>query len=118
MPYDDPDPSDPSMLVGVEVPSGEDSDLEMAYAFAEEFVWLGFSESRVLALFRQPFYAGAHRALRSLGEERVRSVVRETVQAWGGFRPVVHDAPVNVDVSLEALLPRGKKDEVDHEPSL
>ena len=86
MPYGDPDPSDPSLLVGVSLPADADSDLEMAYIFAEEFARLGFDEGRLLRLFRQPFYAGAHRVWQVLGEERIRGIVRETVAAWGSFQ--------------------------------
>ena len=91
MPYGDPDPADPTMLIGVEIPAGETSDLEMAYAFAEEFAQLGFSRERLLALFRNPFYAGAHRALLALGEEKIESIIQEAVDAWGGFRIVFLD---------------------------
>ena len=118
MPYDDPDPSDPSMLVGVAVPSQAESDLEMAYCFAEEFAGLGFSEVRLLALFRQPYYAGAHRALRTLGEERIRAIIREACSAWGGFRFGIQDAPEAFDVTTESLLPGGQGCGGDHEPSL
>ena len=105
MPYDEPDPSDPTMLVGVNIPAGEDSELEMAYAFAEEFARLGYSEQRLLELFQQPFYAGAHRALQSLGEERIRSIIRETLAVWGQFRYVVEDTEPesSVDVPVETL---------------
>ena len=89
MPYDDPDPTDPTMLIGVEIPAGETSDVEMAYAFAEEFAQLGFSAERLLALFRNPFYAGAHRAFLALGAERIENIIREAVDAWGGFRIVL-----------------------------
>ena len=63
----------------------------MAYAFAEEFAALGFDEGRLLALFRQPFYAGAHRALLVLGEEAIATIVRESTAVWGRFRVKVHD---------------------------
>src|SRR3990172_10792566 len=93
MPYDDPDPSDPSILIGVELPADEASETEMAYVFAEEFARMGFSEQRLLALFHQPFYAGAYRTLAVLGEARIRSIIRETLEIWGRFRPVIEDAP-------------------------
>ena len=93
MPYDDPDPSDPAMLVGVELPADEASDTEMAYAFAEEFALLGYSAEDLMALFRNPYYAGAHRALVVLGEERIRSIVREAVHVWNAFEVVFEDAP-------------------------
>jgi len=126
MPYDDPDPTDPSMLIGVEVPAAEGSDLEMAYVFAEEFARLGFSERQLLTLFRQPFYAGAHRALGTLGEEKIKSIIREALAVWGNLRFVTQDAPQRegLDVPLDSLLSAGnsqpleKEKEVDHEPSL
>ena len=107
MPYEDPDPGDPTMLVGVEMPAEEGSEMEMAYAFAEEFARLGFAEPRLLKLFSHPFYAGAYRALQVLGEEKIRSIIQETLQVWGNFRCVVQDAPAEkaVDVPLECLWP-------------
>ncbi len=125
MPYDDPDPTDPSMLIGVEVPATEGSDLEMAYVYAEEFARLGFSEQQLLSLFRQPFYAGAHRALGTLGEQKVKSIIREAIEVWGNFRFVVQDAPKQeeLDVPLDSLRsagnsqPREKEKEVDDESS-
>ena len=126
MPYDDPDPSDPNMLVGVEVPAEEGTDLEMAYVFAEEFARLGFSEQRLLALFHHPFYAGANRALRNLGEEKIRSIIQETLAVWGRFQVQVEDAPESKrwDVSLDSLRrdaesqPLETENEVDNESSL
>ena len=105
MPYDDPDWTDPTILIGVEAPANEDSDAEMAYVFAEEFARMGFSEQRLLALFHQPFYAGAYRTLAVLGEERIRSIIRETLEIWGRFRPVIEDAVASSppDVSLDSL---------------
>jgi hypothetical protein len=125
MPYDDPDPSDPNILVGVEIPGSEEIELEMAYVFAEEFARLGFSEQRLEALFRHPFYAGANRSLMILGEERIRSIIHETVSVWGRFAVSITDAPERKqwDVPLNALLPgpgpaREIESEVRHEPSL
>jgi hypothetical protein len=105
MPYDDPDPDDPSLLIGVELPADEDTDLEMAYAFAEEFAKLGFSEQQLWLLFQSPFYAGAYRALRNLGEDKIRSVIQETLEVWGRFRFAIEDRPEEnqIDVFLESL---------------
>ena len=115
MPYDDPDGTDPTMLIGVEAPANEDSDAEMAYVFAEEFARMGFSEQRLLALFHQPFYAGAYRTLAVLGEERIRSIIRETLEIWGRFRPVIEDAPESSppDVSLDSLRPAETSNHTD-----
>ena len=92
MPYDDPDPEDPNVLVGVSLPADRESIREMARAFAEEFAALGFDEARLAALFQQPFYAGAHRALKVLGQDEITGIIRESLQVWGRFRVVVRDA--------------------------
>jgi len=92
MPYDDPDPQDPLFLVGVELPADPASQLEMACAFAEEFARSGYGAAQILALFEEPFYAGAHRAFLDLGEETVAALVNETVAVWGRIRLVDKDS--------------------------
>jgi len=94
MPYDDPDPQDPMMLVGVELPADAVSQREMAYAFAEEFVRLGYSEHQILSLFREPFYAGAYRAYTCLGDKELAAIVKETVEVWGRMRLVDRETGV------------------------
>jgi hypothetical protein len=86
MPYGEPDPSDPSVLVGVALPSEAETMTEMAYAFAEEFARMGFDARRILRLFANPFYAGAHRAYRTLGEPALTAIVEECVGVWGRRR--------------------------------
>ena len=83
MPYDDPDPSDPTMLVGVVLPAGEEAFREMAYAFAEEFARMGLSGAAILGLFANPFYAGAHQVYRALGPDAVGAIIGECVAVWG-----------------------------------
>ncbi len=86
MPYDDPDPTDPQMLVGVVLPGGPETMREMALVFAEEFARLGYSARHVLGLFQDPFFAGAHAALRALGEDAIRGIVDEALGAWPAIR--------------------------------
>ena len=86
MPYNDPDPTDPNVLVGVMLPADEEAMREMAYVFAEEFARLGHDRQQILTLFKSPFYAGAHGAYRALGEEAIQSIVDECIAAWGGIR--------------------------------
>jgi len=86
MPYDEADETDPMLLMGVEIETGEDSLLETARVFAEEFARLGFDEEKVLSLFRSPFYAAAHRTWLALGEETVGALVREQTGLWGRIR--------------------------------
>jgi hypothetical protein len=54
----------------------------MAWVFAEEFARMGYDGPRILAVFRAPFYAGAHRAWRALGEAEVTAIVDECVAVW------------------------------------
>ena len=91
MPHGDPDPSDPNVLVGVMLPAERESICEMARAVAEEFASLGYDEEQLVALFRRPFYTGAHQAYRVLGEVEIRSLIRESLAIWGRFRVVVKD---------------------------
>ena len=91
MPYDDPEPDDPNMLVGVVLPADRASVEEMAAAFADEFAALGYDEPRLLALFQQPFYAGAHEALQVLGEAAIRDLIHESVAFWSHLRVAVKD---------------------------
>jgi hypothetical protein len=83
MPYDDPDPTDPQVLVGVALPSSEEAAREMAYVFAEEFARMGMDAREVLSLFTNPFYAGAHQIYRALGADAVRGIVEECIAVWG-----------------------------------
>jgi hypothetical protein len=91
MPYDDPEPDDPQELIGVELPGDESVTREMAAAFADEFAQLGLGRAQILALYRKPFYSGAHQAWRLLGEDEIARVVDESLAVWGRFRVVVID---------------------------
>jgi|GEM_PF-1043373 len=93
MPYDDPDPGDPNVLVGVVLPGTAEAVEEMAYVFAEEFARMGQDEESILGLFRDPYYGGAHQAYRALGTDAVRAIVRECVGVWGQAAGRIQDAP-------------------------
>ena len=86
MPYNDPDPKDPNMLVGVVLPGDREAINEMAYVFAEEFARQGYDKTQLLWLFKNPFYAGAHGAYKALGEEAIRTIIDECLNAWGSVR--------------------------------
>ncbi len=86
MPYDDPDPSDPQLLVGVMLPSGSEAMREMAFVFAEEFARLGYDRAQILRLFGDPFYGGAHGAYRALGAEAIAAIVDECSAVWSRTR--------------------------------
>jgi hypothetical protein len=91
MPYKDPDPSDPNVLVGVVLPAEKETMQDMAYAFAEEYALLGYDSEGLFRVFQNPFYAAAHQAYRALGEEAVRKIIAECMAAWGGIRFVFKD---------------------------
>ena len=93
MPYDDPDPQDPQELIGVELPGDERVTRDMAEAFSDEFAQLGYTGAQILALFRAPFYAGAHQAWQLLGEDAITRIVDDSLSVWGRVRRVVTDVP-------------------------
>ena len=86
MPYHEPDPSDPQVLVGVGLPAEAQTMTEMAYVFAEEFCRMGWDAPMILRVFSDPFYSGPHRAYQELGEPAVRAIVEECVGVWGRGR--------------------------------
>ncbi len=83
MPFKDPDPTDPNVLVGVMLPADAEAMRDMAYVFAEEFARLGYTREQLLWLFKNPFYGGAHGAYRSLGEDETLAIIDECLNAWG-----------------------------------
>jgi hypothetical protein len=105
MPYRDPDPTDPNMLVGVVLPADPETTRDMAYVFAEEFARMGYGRDQLLCLFKNPFYGGAHGAYRQLGESEILSIIDECVNVWGRTRITVQDvqAVQNVQDDLNDL---------------
>jgi hypothetical protein len=91
MPYKDPDPTDPNVLVGVMLPAGAEATRDMAYVFAEEFARFGYTREQLLGLFKNPFYGGAHGAYRALGENETLSIIDECLNVWGSIRITVQD---------------------------
>ena len=86
MPYKNPDPTDPNMLVGVVLPADAEATRDMAYVFAEEFARLGYTREQLLSLFTNPFYGGAHGAYQELGEKETLAIIDECLNTWGNFR--------------------------------
>ena len=96
MPFEDPDPTDPNMLVGVMLPADAEATRDMAYVFAEEFARLGYTREQLLWLFKNPFYGGAHGAYRALGENAILSIVDECLNAWGQARFSILDFGLSI----------------------
>ena len=109
MPYDDPDPDDPHLLVGVSLPGDETTTREMAEAFADEFAQMGFDRDRLLRLFSNPFYTGAHAARQLLGDAEITRIVVDSLRAYGGRSYVIRDADTDDDESEAPPARRGKR---------
>ena len=118
MPYKEADATDPMMLVGMEIPTENDTSRATATVFAEEFTRMGFEEAALMSVFQNPYYAGAHRAYRTLGEEAVRSIVREQLNLWGRLRYRVVDTDPVADDKLgssatESPSPAASREDAD-----
>jgi len=97
MPYDDPDPTDPNVLVGVMLPADAEATTEMAYVFAEEFARMGHDRREILGLFKNPFYGGAHGAYKALGEAAIQAIVDECIGAWGQVKFSILDFGFSIE---------------------
>jgi hypothetical protein len=114
MPFNDPDPTDPNMLVGVMLPADAEATRDMAYVFAEEFARLGYSREQLLWLFKNPFYGGAHGAYRTLGEKKTLSIIDECLNVWGNVRVRVQNAQIVQNVQPPpGSSPAGAGEETD-----
>lgn len=89
MPYRHAEADDPMVLVGVELDASSSATVDMAYAFAEELVRMGYDERRLLAVFRNPVYRAPHGAYCQLGAEAIERIVAECLEVFGRFRRVV-----------------------------
>lgn len=90
MPKDEFDFDDPLELNGHAFVTEEDTTDAMSECFVEEFMRMGYSPARILALFRNPHYIGMHMVLLKRGEAFVRDCIQETFARWG--RPFVWSA--------------------------
>jgi hypothetical protein len=104
VPYQDPDPTDPNMLVGVVLPADAGASREMAYVFAEEFARLGYDRERLLWVFKNPFYTGAHGAYQALGETEILSIIDECLGVWGRVQFSIADRePATEDIGKNEI---------------
>lgn len=82
MPKDECDPEDPMEMVGVVAPASAEEVERVARCIIEEFAWLGFDRARILALFRDPHYVGAHMITLQMGDAWVASLVETVAREW------------------------------------
>src|SRR5262249_37421978 len=97
MPFQDPDPTDPNMLVGVVLPADAEATRNTAYVFAEEFARMGYTREQLLSIFKNPFYGGAHGTYQALGESETIIIIDECLNAWGQIKFSVLDFGFSFD---------------------
>jgi hypothetical protein len=87
------EPDDPLALVGVALDADAGDEDAMARCLVEEYVRAGWTEERLLALFRNPFYRALHAIYRRRGEEAVRALIDHVAATWGVWRVTETVAP-------------------------
>jgi hypothetical protein len=50
---------------------------DMARTFIEEYLLMGYTDEKILALFKDPFYQASHFILQTKGEDFVKTLIRE-----------------------------------------
>lgn len=79
MPHDHPEAGDPMQLVGCGAPG----DLEhMAEAIVDEYLRFGFDRDRLLAMFREPFFAMTHAVWRHKGDAWCEALIARVAARW------------------------------------
>lgn len=78
MPKDEFVDEDPMELVGMVMPGAPGMLEAMATALVEEYVLLGWDETRLMTLFVNPLFLATHRIYRQKGDAYVRDLVRVT----------------------------------------
>ncbi|MBI3159841.1 MAG: hypothetical protein HYZ26_09615 [Chloroflexi bacterium] len=73
---------DPLELVGMIIPGGPDDMDTMARAIVEEYLWLGWTETRLMALFTNPMFQITHRVFLERGEFYVSTLIRQVCDEW------------------------------------
>ena len=86
-PLENPAPDDPMEIVGVVLdrPIDDEGLDRMARTFVEEYTIMGWPPKRILGMFQQPFFGGAHVAYERLGEERIVELIEQAtgpVKEW------------------------------------
>ena len=74
-----PEADDPMEIVGVVLdrPIDDEGLDAMARTFVEEYALMGWAPTRILGMFQQPFFHGAHTAYERLGEDRIIELIEQ-----------------------------------------
>lgn len=73
---------DPYELVGMVIPGEEGQTEQMAQAFIEEFLLLGWGEKQLMTLFTSPLYLGTHRIYQEKGDAWVQALIKNVYNQW------------------------------------
>ncbi len=76
------DPDDPVELVAVPIRVDDEAFDEMGRCLIEEYVRDGWSDERLLALFRSPYYAGSHVIWQVRGAAWVTTEIAAARRRW------------------------------------
>lgn len=118
MPLYDPDPDDPMTLHGIVVPTEDPQvDREMAIAFIEEYLRMGYGPDRVLSMFKIPEYVGPYRAYQALGEDALIGLIEQSASLWGGRREggvLVRDAEGQVTPERDGVAAGARRNEMSN----
>jgi len=68
----------------IENPPGYDGIAAMARAFVEEYAMMGWPRDRIMRLFREPRYAGAHAVYHQRGEAFITSLLDDVLCTGAG----------------------------------
>ncbi len=82
MPKDEFGNQDPMELMGVVLPGDEGTLDAMAECFIDEYVRMGWTEQRLMVLFKNPMFLATHRVYLQKGEPYVRELIRRTLNKW------------------------------------
>jgi len=97
------EPEDPMNLHAIEVPGDVELMLRM---LVEEFARMGWDLSRLMTMFRDPFYVAAHGLLLHFGDKELERRVAEILKRCGVVRvQEFHTTPISerlVQINLPA----------------
>ncbi len=74
------DPDDPMELVGVAMPGG-DAD-QVLDDLVQEYLFMGWSPTQIMYLFRSPHYAATHHIYQQMGADYVKERIAQLSQQW------------------------------------
>ena len=66
---------DPMEIIGMDMGASEETMIEMARVFIDEYMRMGYPDAAVMRIFRDPFYRAPHSVLHGKGEAFVAEMI-------------------------------------------